>query len=384
MIPQTWDDVIPAINTWLEPCAEAAMRIRVPALSVPTEGHVGFYYSPVTEKYAVYAHEGVNDDDLERTIKFASDFGATRKVPLTLDDMERHPWVKVAYSQTFKTILENLNFIPGKYLGMIPNHPNPLAATLTTGLVGAGLGYGAGRLAKAIAPDKYGDNLPLSLALLGGFGGAGTAGLIRGYPSLAQGKSISSNWPFSDTGEAPGTEAPTTEGKGYDAGEAVKDFHKQREQYLPQTSGPAGPPVRLRPPSKITRSSDDYDVKYAEFNSFAPALPLPQAPTPFDVHVNALGQTLWQSGASPQLTAGTMATMYAASQMPTERSMPGYVTADQLGKLSMNAAGNYGTGFLAGYAINKVIGTPYTASQFGMGNAALGILGAVIPKIFGQ
>jgi hypothetical protein len=50
----------------------------------------------------------------------------------------------------------------------------------------------------------------------------------------------------------------------------------------------------------------------------------------------------------------------------------------------MNAAGNYGTGFLAGYAINKVIGTPYSAPQFGMGNAALGVLGAVIPKIFGQ
>jgi hypothetical protein len=134
----------------------------------------------------------------------------------------------------------------------------------------------------------------------------------------------------------------------------------------------------------IKKHSDAHYVKYAQFETFAPPMPMPRAPTPFDVHVNALGQTLWQNGASPQLTAGTMATMYAASQMPSERPMPGYVTADQLGSLAMNAAGNYGTGFLAGYAINKVIGTPYSAPQFGMGNAALGVLGAVIPKIFGQ
>ena len=382
MIPQTWDDVIPAMNAWLEPCAEAAMRIRVPALSVPTEGHVGFYYSPLSEKYAVYGHKGVTDDDLERTIKFASDFGPTRKVPLTLDDIDQYPWVKVAYSQTLKTIFENLNFIPGKYLGMIPNHPNPLAAMLTTGLAGAGLGYGVGRVARAITPEGYAENLPTSLALLGGLGGAGAAGFIRGYPSLAEGKSLTSNWPFSDIGEEIGKEAPTPSYGGFKGAPALDAVNDASAPYIRPASPAPAPRTKFR--GKETRGSDSYYAKYAQFETFAPAMPLPRAPTPFDVHVNALGQTLWQSGASPQLTAGTMATMYAASQMPSERPMPGYVTADQLGSLAMNAAGNYGTGFLAGYAINKVIGTPYSASQFGMGNAALGVLGAVIPKIFGQ
>jgi hypothetical protein len=194
--------------------------------------------------------------------------------------MEYHPWIKVAYSQTFKTILENLNFIPGKYLGMLPNHPNPLAATLTTGLVGAGLGYGAGRLAKAIAPDKYGDNLPLSLALLGGFGGAGTAGLIRGYPSLAQGKSLSSNWPFSDIGEAMGTEAPTPSSGGWDPGKTIEGL--QGPTRLPPEPKNAPPKFKF----KETRGSD-LRYKYAQFDSFAPSIPMPAAPTPFDIHVNA-------------------------------------------------------------------------------------------------
>jgi hypothetical protein len=377
MIPQTWDDVIPAMNAWLEPCAEAAMRIRVPALSVPTEGHIGFYYSPVSEKYAVYGHEGSTDDDLERTIKFASEFGPTRKVPLTLDDIDQYPWIKVAYSQTLKTILENLNFIPGKYMGMIPNHPNPLAATLTSGLAGAGLGYGVGRAAKAVLPEGYGENLPTSLALLGGAGGAGTAGLLRAYPSVSLGKPLTSNWPFSDIGEAVGTEAPTPSSGGWDPGKTIEGL--QGPIQLPPEPKSAPPKFKF----KETRGSD-LRYKYAQFDTFAPSIPMPAAPTPFDIHVNALGQTLWQSGASPQLTSGAMATMYAASQMPSERAMPGYVTADQLGKLALNAAGNYGTGFLAGYAINKVIGTPYSAPQFGMGNVALGVIGSVIPKIFGQ
>lgn len=368
----SWDEVIPAIDAWVGPCAEAAAKIRVPALNLITNGHVGFYYSPEIEKYAVYAHDDATEEDIEKTIKFAKEIGNTRPVPLTFDDLDQQAWVKIAYSQTFKTILENLNFIPGKYVGTIPNNPNPLAATLTSGLVGSGLGYGAGRLAKAMLPEGYGDNLPVSLALLGGAGGAGTAALIRGYPSLAEGKSLTSNWPFSDTGEIVGQET----------GEKSKQpKHTLSDQTFKQLSDMLASFYKSKIPAIKPKKIETMKLS---FDTFAPNVPLPATPTPFDVNVNALGQTLWQTGASPQLTAGTMATMYAAGQMPSERQMPGYVTADQLGNLAMNAAGDYSKGFLAGYAINKVVGTPFTASQYGMANAGLGIIGAVIPKIFGQ
>ena len=379
MIPKIWTDVIPTIADWFGPCVDASAAIRIPALNVATAGHVGFYYSPEFKKYAVYAHEDATDADLEKTIKLAKAIGPTRLTPLTLDDVDQQPWVKVAYSQTLKTIGENLNFIPGKYLGTIPNHPNPLAATLTSSLVGAGLGYGAGRLAKAIAPTGWGDKLPTTLAALGGLGGAGTAALIRGYPSYAEGKSLLSNWPFSDNDEAVETETgdsimPKSTELSDDTLDTLTNiigaFHGGKTKQTNQAKAP-------RPP-KI--SSD----KHAEFETFAPALPLPSAPTPFDVNVNALGQTLWQTGASPQVAAGTMATMYAASQMPSQRQVPGYVMGDQLGRLAMNAAGDYTKGLLAGYAINTAIGSPYKPSQFGMGNAAIGIIGSVIPKIFGQ
>lgn len=379
MIPQTWTDVIPAISEWYGPCVDASAKIRVQALDIPTAGHVGFYYSPEFKKYAVYAHEGVTEDDLERTIKFAKEIGPTRSTPLTLDDLDTQPWVKVAYSQMIKTIAENLNFIPGKYLGMIPNNPNPLAAMLTSGLVGAGLGYGAGRLVKAVAPEGWGENLPTSLALLGGLGGAGAAGLIRAYPSITEGKSLLSNWPFSDTGEPVGQEQGP-EGGGpsvFDISRIPQTLHDSQGTARPArpAAGKAQPPR----PVPVKRGSDK-----CAFNTFAPDLPLPQAPTPFDVNVDALGRTLWQTGASPQVAAGTMATMYAASQMPSNREVPGYVMADQLGKLALNAAGDYSKGFMAGYVLNKVVGTPYTAPQFGMGNLALGVIKTVVPTILGQ
>jgi len=365
MIPQTWADVIPAIDDWLEPCVDAADLLKVAALDVATTGHIGYYYSPVIEKLAVHASPKTPDADVIRALKFASDFGYIKETPLTLEELDSEPWVKVAYSQTLKTIAENLNFIPGKYFGTIPNHPNPLAAMLTSGLVGAGLGYGAGKLIKTVAPEGYGDELPSSLAMLGGLTGTGAAGLLRAYPSLMEGKSLFSNWPHADP----------------------IDYSKFKPETEFPVSYPEDKPKKSMFGSMFGKLSFDLiHEKIAEFeeDAFGPASFSPRTPTPFDVNVDALGRTLWQTGASPQMMAGTLATMYSASHMPSDRRIPGYVTGDQLGKLAVNAAGNYATGFLAGYALNKVVGTPYTAPQFGLGNVALGVIGAVIPKIFGQ
>jgi hypothetical protein len=111
--------------------------------------------------------------------------------------------------------------------------------------------------------------------------------------------------------------------------------------------------------------------------------PVSQSPTPLDVNINALGQTLYNQGASPNLAATTMSAMYAAQQLPDHRAAPGWATYGQLGQLAQNAASDYGKGMLAGGLINAAIGTPFAASSFGLGNVALGVIGAVVPKFFG-
>jgi hypothetical protein len=101
------------------------------------------------------------------------------------------------------------------------------------------------------------------------------------------------------------------------------------------------------------------------------------------VNIDHLGRTLWDYGASPGLAATTMGTMYAAQQMPDPRSRPGWVTAGQLGSLAEGAIGNYGRGALVGEAINLVIGTPIRPATVGLGAAALGVLGAIVPRLLG-
>jgi len=89
----------------------------------------------------------------------------------------------------------------------------------------------------------------------------------------------------------------------------------------------------------------------------------------FGIPVSRVGQTLWANGASPDQGAVTMGTLYAAQQLPDEDSHPDWVTGRQLGRLALNAVGDYSRGILAGHAINAIVGT--------------GLLGSVASSIFG-
>ena len=83
------------------------------------------------------------------------------------------------------------------------------------------------------------------------------------------------------------------------------------------------------------------------------------------------------------MAASTMGGIYAAQQMPDPRSRPGLVTGHQLGQLAQNAVGDYAKGYLVGAALNTIVGTPIRNSSFGLGGVALGVIGAVVPKLFG-
>jgi hypothetical protein len=97
------------------------------------------------------------------------------------------------------------------------------------------------------------------------------------------------------------------------------------------------------------------------------------------VNINALGQTLWEGGASPQLAASTMSTMYAAQQMPDSRSRPGLVTGHQLGQLAAGMIGSYATGLLAAAALQRTLQLPSDDPKL-----QVGVIGSVVPKLFGE
>jgi len=98
---------------------------------------------------------------------------------------------------------------------------------------------------------------------------------------------------------------------------------------------------------------------------------------------------LWNAGADPRTSATTMGALYAAQQMSDPHAQEGEVTPHQMGLLGtmMGAAGGGIAGYLAGTVVGKTLGvltgmptaTQQTLSQ---GGALLGVINAVVPRLF--
>ncbi len=344
----TWGDVPDRMDEWTLACAEPSAALKKAAADVYTRTPAGYYYNPVAEVVAVYAPPG---EDFLRC-KTAACRAAGRDnvfpVPLPLEEAASGRWVKVAYSPTVRTTGELLNFFPST--SGIPNAPSPLAAMLTTALVGGGLGYGAGRLAENVLPLQKGK---LRKTLM-------TAGALAGGMTAAP-------WAAANVKDKglPGLVDPSP---------------------LDGGATPQGDPDNYKAAGELGvmyRTAVDHYVKAAfesmTFGNFAAR----KAATPLDVNIDSMGRTLWDTGASPAMAASTMSALYAAQQMPDPNSRPGLATGHQLGQLAMNAGKDYVTGALVGAALNKTLGLPVTANQAGMGNLVLGLIGAAIPKLFG-
>jgi len=152
-----WGRVPDLVAEWTEKTAAPAWDIRQATSMAYTHGDIGFYWHPLTEKAAMFFRAFPRKNEVAMC-KMALDraVGVDHVLPtsLTFDDLVNDGWVKVAYSKTLRRGGELLNFFPGKYPGGLPNAPSPLAATLTGGLVGAGLGYGVGALGERLLPAR--------------------------------------------------------------------------------------------------------------------------------------------------------------------------------------------------------------------------------------
>lgn len=391
-----WQDVPETVDAWVVKVAAPAFDVRTAATDVITRSPVGYYCAP-DGRVGVFAPLATGADSARVKAAVARAVGAETGVAfLSYHDIS-HPaaiWVKVAYSQTLRRAGELLNFFPGQYPGGVPNAPSPLAAMLTSGLIGAGLGYGGGRLLEATLPEGYGKKLGRTGALLGGAVGMapgavwGAANTMtgRGFndPALlhaaAGADPVIAPHAATGTNQPPQPSDPATDA-GSPALEGIRDTFREAYPNAPRAM-PAG---RHRPFSALP--AGPLSPKYAAAcEKAAAAFGNPAGPggMPTDVNIDALGRTLWDSGASPALAATTMGSVYAARQLPDADARPGWVTGQQLGQLAANAAGDFGTGLTVGAVLNQIVGTPYRPPVFGMGAAALGVIGAVVPRLLGR
>lgn len=363
-----WEDVPDIVDEWAVKVAASAAALRRAAANIFTSSDVGYYYNPVVEHIGFYSPDE-NPTDLVRCKTAAARVTGLPSLFLTYQDLADTDgtWVKVAYSPTLRRAGELLNFFPGQLPGGVPNAPSPLAAILTSGLLGAGLGYGGGKILSSLLPRRVGHNLGRTGLLLGAALGAAPGAAWAGTNVLAN---RSPNDPTLLAGN-PDDEVDIMPNASNGGNMLPYDETGVSDLLSGTTQAGLG--------RAFKSALDAYEKSASTFaGSYAP----PSA-TPMDVNINALGQTMWDLGATPTLTAATMAGVYAARQLPDPRGRPGWATSHQLGQLAQNAAGDYATGLLVGAALNGIVGTPLSAPTYGLGNMALGIVGAVVPKLFG-
>ena len=329
---------------WLVKESEAiAPVLRECVSSIYTPASVSVYWDPA-EKLASFYCE---DDEDGTAIQWCADAVSSkiaaehvRREPLRLGELD--DWiVKVAHSSVVRRALELGQFLPST---KIPGFGGrPVASMVGSGLLGAGLGYGAGWVADKMTPRWARDknkSMKNRFALAGGVLGAGlgaTPGLINWH----DGRSFNDPTLWTDN--------PAAQFK------KACDSFVEKMAYSPIAGTIGGPSFREDPL----------------------------------IDLNDLGNVMWGPKSDPQTDAMTIGAMYGASKMPDANSRPGYVTPKQTGLLamSMGAAGGglkgYATGYVAGKVLGVMTGLPKPAQkklrQFGL---AAGVLKSVVPKLF--
>ena len=350
-----WSQVPALIDAWVEKCAAPAWDIRRALADVYTHGDVGIYLNPEQLPTVGLYYRG-DREKIAQDLSLVSEavgrvVGLRNVFSICEEAATRGELVKVAYSPTLRRASELLNFLPGKYPGGFPNAPSPLAATLTSGLVGAGLGYGAGALGETMLPAKWKRGKLRKTLALAGAGALSLPGLAWMYSAHARGKGL---WDGSGVADAARPE-PAADPLGEQYKAAVDHFIKEAwgEESFDTMPGGGG-----------------------------------QGPDPWAIDISRLGQTLWETGADPQTTATTMGTIYAAQQMPDPHGRPGFATPRQTGLLGTMLGGGakgYATGWLAGKTLSLLTGMPEsTQNMLRNVGGVLGIVNAVVPKLLGQ
>ncbi len=380
-----WEDIPQVVDDWDAKSADAAAHLLKCAAALITGCHAGYYFNPVTSETAIYAPDADDGDAVRVKTAAARAVGHAHVRPLFLSYQELadpdSSWVKVAHSPALRRAGELLNFFPGQYPGGIPNAPSPVAAMLTSGLLGAGLGWGGGKLLGRLLPDKFGKNLGRTGLILGGLAGAAPGAAWSGTNKMI-------GYGFNDPtllNTAAGAE-PDNYPRFSDGSNSAVPADGEGDSLVDKAKKMVGKTIL---PKKFAADLSDVplgDMYAAAAEKAAETFGTPDRvdPSSTDVNINHLGHTLWQGGASPSLAGSTMGAIYAAQQFPDPRARPGFVTGNQLGTLAANAAGDYANGVLVGAALNAVVGSPLSSSQYGAANAALGVIGAVVPKLFGR
>lgn len=326
---------------------DQAEEIRTALADAPKLQDSEIWWQP--ELQEVWINEGdATDADHANKVKSALESMSFIAI-VTRNDEARPPnhaaegWVKIAMSP--RTFGEILQFLPAQQLrGKIPSAPSPLAATLATGLLGAGLGYGAGWLGEKMLPREWErGRLRKTLATIGGLAGA-VPGLAWGTVNAINGHGPTSSWPFE--GGTP-IDRPDWAVAAHQL--ATPDMQKASEEFRSHTSLLGGP----------------------------------------DIPLNRFNDVVWNdpdvsSQLSPQMQAAATGIMTGAAHLAGDGQKAKLVSPLDVARFSLGMGSGYLSGALLGAFAGRVLGAPQeTQDRFKQMGLFAGAINNLVPRIFG-
>ena len=341
-------DFTETIDTLVAKTAAYVLPAKQAVADIFTSKPAFVFWHPVLEKVALLT-EGVTNSERQWLLeglysKFAEE--QVQQDNLQLADLDDY-WVKVAHSPLLRGIGQAAQIFPSSWS---PVGGKPIAATIASGVLGAGLGYGAGWLGEKLIPEEYAQKgrLRKNLARMGGLAGT-VIGATPGLINLHDGRSFNDdtlwNKPLAEKFEP---DLLFKKAIAY-------TINKQASYAKPDEDTLGGPSFH--------------------------ELPL--------IHLDSLGNVLWGTKHNPTTTAMTIGTVYGAAHMPDHRASPGIVTPHQTGLLgmAMGAAGGGLKGYIAGRAVGIGLGLltglpEKEQNRLGRTGAMLGVVNSLVPHLF--
>jgi hypothetical protein len=208
---ERWEDVMLLVEGHIKKAGSMVAKIRAKLKSLPPAmpGYGQIYYNADHQHIFISLGDGDGKEEWDAWTKAMESIPGIKKVtgesesrPGASDNPGTWIMIKKAYSPLMHTMGQLTNWVPGptnQWMG----GPNPLAATLATGLLGAGVGYGAGWLGEQFLPEEQFQpgRLRRTMALAGAGLGAAPGlwwGSIaqREHPKKLGLRAWLSSWPF--------------------------------------------------------------------------------------------------------------------------------------------------------------------------------------------
>jgi hypothetical protein len=295
------------------------------------------------------------------------------------------------YSPALRGLGELSGYLPGgHYSWQIPGVPRYLQGMLGGGLIGAGLGYGAGWLGSRVLPSTWDrTKLPKTLAILGSLAGA-----APGAASLA---SSAANGDISRADDLFGDGPPD-----------VKKFQQYLPTYPSGQNAPAQfvPNPAYDPAAKLPASPSTYKIVHAALveergERVHPIVKKAISQTgyelddmPLPIPIDYVAESVWDD---PRVayhlpvpmraaTTGLLESAYNAKiQREGDRRGPRIVTPGDIASITAGAGAGYLSGALIGKVLGGLVGMPEsTQDQLKQVGLWSGVIQQIIPLAFPQ